>query len=329
MNEEEFDNIIIRKLVEYEQIDFNDLSWFNCYLHNANVQDFKNRRTYDDAIKNDNEICLIFIIVYSFEREGFDSKLDKCIRECELYREGGKIKTHPLSVLMALTKIKREYKVDDAKQLLGCEEIEKLADKWFEKSKEIHNEEFNKGFNERGFNSKHLISFLKFFSDRNINILRELVGRSKFDDAFNLLTTTTTKIKGIGPKVAKFIIRDLAFSLTVWGKNERVSLKDAKVLSYTLPIDIWVRRCAISIPSIEKKVISSLERGALADDNIVDKVDEKISMVIAERCCNMELNPLRFNLGAYLFGVNEIKRKMSVDKIYNKLKDVLLKKDFT
>jgi len=58
-----------------------------------------------------------------------------------------------------------------------------------------------------------------------------------------------------------------------------------------------------------------------------------MSNVIAKECCNMGLNPLRFDLGAYLFGVNEIKKmskgEKSIDEIYNKLKYVLLDKDFT
>lgn len=320
----QIDKLIIERLVSYKGIDFNDLGWINCNLHNAGMGDFNKRDVYDTAIKQDDEFLLILLAIYSFERMGFDSKLDQCT--CELYKKDTKIKTHPVSVVSALHEIKRDYRANDIKKLLGCEKIENLADKWFTKTKEVHGRRFPpKGFNERGFNSKHLRSFLRFFKDGKIGELRNMISGNRFDNAYNLLIA---KIEGVGPKVAKFIVRDLAFSLTEWGKNEEFDpsiFKDVRVLSYAIPVDRWVRRVSISIPTVGNKVKNNLEISDLADDDVNNKVDEKLSLTIAELCYAMKFNPMRFDLGAYLFGVNEIKRKMNVGKIYSKLEEKLIK----
>ncbi|HEC87706.1 MAG TPA: hypothetical protein ENI52_00135 [Thermoplasmata archaeon] len=110
------------------------------------MQDFEERDIFDEKIKKDDEFLLIFVIIYSFERMGFDSKLDKCNKHCKLYKENGKIKTHPLSVLIALNEIKKEYGVKDVKELLEIEKSGNLVDRWFKKTKEIHNYKFKRGF---------------------------------------------------------------------------------------------------------------------------------------------------------------------------------------
>jgi len=323
---QEIDKSIIEGLVRYKGIDFNDLDWINCNLHNAGMGDFNKRDAYDRAIKEDDEFLLIFLAIYSFERMGFDSKLDKCQYQCNLYKKDIKIKTHPVSVVSGLNAIIRGYGAHNIEELLQCGKTENLPDKWFIETKEFHKRRFpQKGFNERGFNSKHSRSFLEFFKDGKIGELRNMLSQSRFDGAYNLLVTN---IEGVGPKLAKFIIRDLAFSLTEWGKNVVLNpsvFKDVKVLSYAIPIDRWVRRVSISIPTIGDEVKDNLEISDLADDDINDKLDEKLSLTITDLCYGMKLNPMRFDLGAYLFGVNEIKRKMPVDKIYSELKAKLIK----
>lgn len=320
------DKSIIEGLVNYKGIDFNDLDWINCNLHNGGMRDFQKRESYDEAIKKDDEFLLIFLVIYSFERMGFDSKLDKCQRGCDLYsKKNIKIKTHPVSVVSGLNAI-RGCGAHNIKALLQSKKIENLANEWFAETKKVHQQRFSqKGFNERGFNSKHLRSFLEFFKDGKIGELRNMLSKSRFDDAYNLLVAN---IKGVGPKLAKFIIRDLAFSLTEWGKNVELGpsvFKDVKVLSYAIPIDRWVRRVSISIPTIGNKVKDNLAISDLADDDINDELDKKLSLTIADVCYGMGLNPLRFDFGAYLFGVNEIKRKMPVDKIYSELRTKQIK----
>lgn len=252
---------------------------------------------------------------------GFDSKLDKC--HCVYYERGEKIKTHPVSVVSALNEIKRKYRTNDVKKLLEYEKIEDLADKWIKKTTEVHKRRFpGKGFNERGFHSKHLISFLEFFKDGKIRKLRNMISENRFDEAYELLTHRESGIKGVGSKVAKLIIRDLAFSITEWGKNEELDpslVKDAKVLSYAIPVDRWARRVFMSIPLIGNKVKDNLEISDLTEDNINNIVDEKLGLIIAELCYGMKLNPMGFDLGAYLFGKNEIKSKKPVDEIYTEL----------
>jgi len=146
-----------------------------------------------------------------------------------------------------------------------------------------------------------------------------MIGENRLDEAYNLLINQRG---GVGPKIARFVIRELAFSLTEWGKNEELDpsiFEDAKVLSYAVPIDRWVRRISLSIPAIASKLMNNLEVSDLADDNINDKVDEKLGLTIAELCYEMKLNPLRFDFGAYLFGWQKIKRFVDIKKIYQKL----------
>jgi len=44
------------------------------------MDDFKNRDKYDESIEKDDDFLLVFLICHSFERVGFDSKVDKCIK---------------------------------------------------------------------------------------------------------------------------------------------------------------------------------------------------------------------------------------------------------
>jgi len=235
---------------------------------------------------------------------GFDSKVKKCAKGCEYSKDrkiDGKIKTHPISVLQAFEEIKKTKNVEEI-----------TGEEWFEKSKQIHKEKFG-GFNDKGFNPNHLKSLLEFYCAGKIELLQKLVAENNFKKAFYLVKD---EIKGIGHKVAKFIIRDLIFLLTEWGKDEKIyRIYSKEELVYALPVDIWVRRIALSIPIIGDKVMESLKKTDLVD-KVDDKIDEKISMVIAEKCCEMGLNPLLFDFGAYLFGRNKIKRKESIDEIY-------------
>lgn len=316
---EEIDRGVIKRLVGHKLIDFGDLRWINCVLHNAGMKDFATREEYDNAVIGDDEFLLIFLLIYSFERMGFDSKLSECTCRCEWYQHDYKIKSHPVSVLLALSEIKRERRAGDLNTLLVGEEIENLASEWLERSMEAHTSALKRGFNQRGFNINHLMGFLRFFHGGRIAQLRDRISKSSFHDAYNLLVA---ELVGIGPKVARFIVRDLAFSLTDWGKKlelDRSTLEDPKALAYAIPVDRWVRRVSIAIPTIGNRLKESLAISDLADDSLSDRIDEKLSLTIAEVCHAMNLNPMRFDLGAYLFGVNTIKRKAKVEEIYRKL----------
>lgn len=320
---ENIDKILIRKLAHYH-VDFNDLRWINCYLHNADMQDFGGRDEFDNFIRNNDEFLLIFIIIYSFERMGFDSKLARCKNQCELYTgvNATKIKTHPLAVLKALIEIKEDYGANDIKGLLDSDPAKTIAVKWFEKSIELHNNYFRKGFNKKGFGVKSLNDFLNFFASGKICEFRDLVRRMKFGKAFNLIT----KINGIGSKLAKFIMRDVAFSLNDWGKGDEINVRVVKEeeLHFVVPIDRWVRRISMAIPLVGEDVKRRLEREDLASDSVSDKIDDLLSIAISRICCKLNLNPMRYDLGAYMFGVNRIRRSMPISKMYGRLKENLL-----
>jgi len=313
---------IIRGIVSCEHIDFNDLGWINCNLHNADIDDFENRRDYDKAIKTNDEFLFIFLIIYNFEKGGFDLKLE-CKRQCNWYKKDSKnnrVKTHPVSVLLALNELKEEYSADSIDQLL---KIENLADKWFKKAKSIHKSKFKRCFNERGFNSKYLESLIEFYKSGKIKELRKFVIKNQFDKAHDLILQN---IRGIGPKLAKFIVRDLAFSLTEWGKSEKLDwswFKDPEILRYIVPIDRWVRRISLSIPLICSRLKKELKCSDLAD-NTNRSLDEKLSLTISKVCYEMKLNPMRFDLGAFLFGVYEIQKRAHISEIYEKLKEKFL-----
>ena len=71
-------------------------------------------------------------------------------------------------------------------------------------------------------------------------------------------------------------------------------------LEYAIPIDRWVRRVTLSIPSLRQRIFKLLE-----DEDL----DRFISKAIVEVCSELELNPLRFDFGAYLVGVDKLERK--------------------
>jgi len=314
---EQIDEGIIRRLVDHNLIDFGDLRWVNCVLHNARMKNFATRAEYDSAIRGDDNFLFVFLLVYSFERVGFDSKLSQCACGCDWYQHGYKTKSHPVSVLLAFNEVMQEYGAATLDKLLEAQKIDSLAEKWFERSTDIHQTILQKkGFNKRGFNSSHIKSFLQFFHSGQIAQLRDRITQGNFGHAYDLLD----KLAGIGPKVGRFVVRDLAFSLTNWGKEvevDRSALRDPQVLAYAIPIDRWVRRVSIAIPTIFDRLKESLTNSDLAGDNPSNRIDEKLSLTIAKVCHEMSLNPMRFDLGAYLFGT--IKRKAKVDEIYREL----------
>lgn len=336
----EDDGKIIRGLNNYKKDESfsDDVGWINCVLHNIGEGDkalwkkFNNSAEYNEAISKDDDFVLALLIIHSFERFGFDSKV-KCKIECEWYKnkkgeKPHKLKTHPILVLTALTELKGEKGVNNIEELFKKYNynINTLAKDWFDK---IPKECFNKKFNE-----KYLISFLEFFP--HIDELRNRIKKNNFEEAYKCLT----KMKGVGPKIAKYIMRDLAFSLTEWGKNEELdtsTLNDPEILKFVIPIDIWERRICASIPTIYNRLKDKLKPSDFADSNM-DIVDDKLSLTIAEACYEMKLNPIFFDNGVYFFGADtfgsnkkkserEIRNEngeVDTQKIYSELKEKFL-----
>jgi len=312
---------IIEYLVNYSENCFNaGLRWLNCILHNSGMQEFGNSDDLANALKSDDEFLTIFCLIYSFERQGFDAKLDKCKKNCSWYKDGNKIKSHPVAVLSALNEIKREYDVETFQELIEIKDNFELTEEVFSKAKEIHLKVLGKPkFNEKGFNAKHMQSYFEFLERGYPKDLRKYILENKLHKAYESLQT----LGGVGSKVARFIIRDLIYALTDWGlKKEFPAIKGhIGSLTYAMPIDIWVRRISLAIPTVcdEVKRRSSKK---LDCENIMDdqSIDDDLMHIVVEICYKLGLNPLRYNSGAFCFGVTDVKQKRNLKGIYNLLK---------
>lgn len=316
MNNVKIDKAIIRKLVQYGKKEFDSIKFVNCNLYNADIKDFKNRQSLDHALKNDDDTLLQLIIIYSFERKGFDEELKS-------YKKGsdynGKIKSHPISVLIAFKKTIEKFNVDDVNSLAKYPDIDEIAKFWFDKIIENHFGNFNK----RNFNEKNITSFIKFFKNNNAQNLRKFIQDGKLNYASSLLQEN---IKGVGPKIANLITRDLLITFSEENKEEKFPQINRKEIGYALPIDIWVRRCVMAIPLLGDKVIEKLKRKHFIND-INKIVDNKIRKVIIDECLELDLNPFLFEFGSYLFGNREISNKKDIEEIYSILKEKLYQKN--
>ena len=92
-----------------------------------------------NALKSDDEFLVIFCLIYSFEREGFDARIDKCKKNCNWFREKTKNrpKSHIVAVLLAINEIKEKYKADSLQELIKIQNYVELAKEVFVKAKEI------------------------------------------------------------------------------------------------------------------------------------------------------------------------------------------------
>lgn len=114
----------------------------------------------------------------------------------------------------------------------------------------------------------NLVSFLKdnFQRGRVRTLFQELQG-----------------IRGIGPKISSFILRDFS---VLYRLDEGLSVDDYVVLQ---PIDVWVRRVGALLGLYES----------------VDESDETVRQLIVEHCLNEKLSPPRFNQGMWYYGFSE------------------------
>jgi len=291
------DSEIIKKIAEYPEDKYDDLhKWFSCNLCMAEGKKFDSTEQLRSCLKSDNGTLFKFILVYYFEKVGFDAPVKpkpvKCER-CELREK--KVRAHAVAMLKAFNEA-----------VLMADNTRSLANVWREKFSKIYEKEFpGKKFNERL--SKCFDSLSEFYMEK-VNDLRERIESSKIMGSYSLLDG----IAGVGDKVAKFIVRDLLFLLTDWGFQ--VKMKSARDdLEYAIPVDRWVQRITLSIPRLKRKT------GGL---------NKFISKAIAQVCSELEVNPLRFDFGAYLIGENKIKKECKKfkepgleEKIYELLKD--------
>jgi len=118
----------------------------------------------------------------------------------------------------------------------------------------------------------------KLRDEKEANIIR-LLGSKNIEEASEFLK----ELKGIGPKLSAFILRDLESFFGLW----TCELKSNNQKYYLLqPVDRWVRRIAnLCWPGIDLK-------------NNHDKDSKKI----VEKCINDKINPIEFNQGAWFVG---------------------------
>lgn len=138
-----------------------------------------------------------------------------------------------------------------------------------------------------------------YYRDNGPADLRNKIENNQLKDAFHLLK----EIDGVGEKIAKFMVRDLVFHLTDWGmsvKMDSLPVSQPEELEFAIPVDIWVRRIAFSIPSLRLTIFRILEDDPLNENGEV--LNRVISKAIVKVCLNLRLNPLKFDIGAYLVG---------------------------
>lgn len=131
---------------------------------------------------------------------------------------------------------------------------------------------------------KGLIRLTKGSKNYDYNLFRYIgeMARDSMTDAFIKLRN----IKGIGDKIAPFLLRDLVCILDF---EEKIPLHHRIFLQ---PIDRWVEETAI----------------CLWDDLITRRVPSwGIAIRIVDKCNDFGISGIRFNQGAWRFGTSEVK----------------------
>ena len=274
------DSQIIESVVKYGEDKFDEMRlWFNCNMHYADGKDFNTFRHLADNLRNNNEMLFKLILVYYFEQVGFDAKItcDKCSKKTS-------IKRHAVAMIKSFDEVK---------------DCNNFSDIWFEKFANVYRDLFNGKFNEKKLTIHVFESLHNFYMTKkdSLNDLRLKIERSDIEDAFALLM----KIRGVGEKVAKFMVRDLIFFFTEWGKQERIPYGwRIENLDCAVPVDRWVRRVTLSIPSLRQCFCELLED---------EELDKYVSKAIVEICSKLGINPLRFDFGAYWIGVEVLEKQ--------------------
>lgn len=91
------------------------------------------------------------------------------------------------------------------------------------------------------------------------------------------------KIRGIGPKISSFILRDFS---VLYGLDQGLSDDDYVVLQ---PIDVWVRKVGVLLGLYKS----------------TEETDKRIRIYIVDYCISQKLSPPRFNQGMWYYGFSE------------------------
>lgn len=133
-----------------------------------------------------------------------------------------------------------------------------------------------------------LLNFISLIPDHNIlRFFKKKFDSNKVDELYFSLQT----IKGVGPKIASFILRDFA---VIYDLDHGLS-KEFQI--FLQPIDIWVKKVGILLGLYESTI----------------KSEEIIKYKIVDFCFENnlspnKLSPARFNQGMWYFGYTEKNR---------------------
>lgn len=134
------------------------------------------------------------------------------------------------------------------------------------------------------------ISLLEFAAqikgNNLITYLKENFQKGKVKRLFQELD----KIRGIGPKISSFILRDFS---VLFGLDEGLDIDDYVALQ---PVDTWVRKVGHILGLYDLKEINKMSE---------KKRDEKIRQSIVDYCISQKLSPPRFNQGMWYYGFCE------------------------
>ena len=123
--------------------------------------------------------------------------------------------------------------------------------------------------------------------------LRNLINQThNIQGPFNILT----RIRGIGPKIASFYLRDLVYIMNI----DLANIQNRNLLQ---PIDTWVKRTV--------EILTN-------DENMNNR---QIGEWVVSNCLENNINPERVNMGMWFFCSQIVKSKYKLETILNNLND--------
>jgi hypothetical protein len=276
---------IVRRLISKTENDFDkNFRWQNCFLDNSNE---KYRISNKQQLQTNPELFMkAFVIGYAFERQGFNSTIICKKEDCP--NRGEKLTAHTIATLRSLRKIQGSRSLDDLFK-------EDVTDAWLKEFEKSYKEMKSEGeFNRRIEGS--LRGFQQFYRCQKAEELFLAIEQRDLKKSFEILTASVRGM-GIGPKIAKLIIRDLLLLF-------EIETKDLECLNLAIPVDIWVRRIFLSLPSFFQQFKNSLRPHNL------NNTDDFISDIVVEKCQEGQINPLLFDFGAYFFGSRQLEKRL-------------------
>ena len=295
---------IIEKLVEIGQngvIKF-QRDWINDNFKCIGLNVFKNDTDFINEIKMNNEFVLKIIIIYSFERVGYNAK----VPGLDLVR------SHAVSVLWVIEENKKKFSVKTLDELIVNQDINTLSDMIINDTYTYQNNILKHKFN-KNYNRNDIKKILNFYRKKRIDNFKNLIIANKFKEAYKLLIN---ELRGIGNKVSRFIVRDFILFLKPNICNIKLDINTINNIQNTaqfaIPIDRWVRRVSCSVPLIFEAYKNNLLPSDFFEDSVIP-LDNRLIEIIVNVCLKNQLNPFLYDLGAYLFGYKYEKEKNQKD----------------